>query len=184
MITDTSAPAMPHETPTGRARVKAGRLDYLPEWRLTRASGVTWLEATDVVLPIIRTLHGEDETPDGEGQSQGMTELTIAELEAIRVPLGRYAAARAAGRDDTAARDHAASGRWADRIHVADRTQADRTAGEDGLVWVPAGRCVRRAVIAPYVSIINLEQAGTSTRFPVLGWWCLPSVVTVLQDAP
>jgi len=81
MITDTNAPTMPQETPTGRARVKAGRLDSLPEWRLARASGVTWLEATDVVRPIIRTLHGEDETPDAEGQSQGMTGLTIAERE-------------------------------------------------------------------------------------------------------
>jgi len=48
--------------PLGRGRVRAGRLDSAPGWRLARARGVTWLEATDAV----RTLHGEDETPDAD----------------------------------------------------------------------------------------------------------------------
>lgn len=199
MITNTNAPAMPHETAAGRARVraraKAGRLDSMPAWKLARTSGATWREAIDVVLAAIRALHGggylplhwtllghgEDEAPDTEGPIPGG--LSVAERAAIRGPLGRYAAARAAGYDDARAREHTHR-QWAERITIGatERAQADRTAIADGLVWVPAGRGVRRAAIAPHVVTVIHEKAGTAAhpRWPVLGWWCLPSVTAVL----
>jgi len=203
MIINTDTPPVSQKTAAGRARmrarVKAEQLSTMPEWRLARASGATWREAIDVVLAAIRTLNGdselplhwallgpgEDEAPDAEGPIPGG--LTAAERAAIRGPLRRYAAARAAGYDDAAAHDHV-TGRWADRVIVGaiDRRQADRTAIADGLVWVPAGRGVRRPAIDPYVSVIIHEQAGAAARplFPVLGWWCLPSVTAAPQAVP
>lgn len=200
MIINKDAPPVSQKAAAGRARVraraKAGRLDSMPDWQLARASGATWREAIDIVLAAIRTLHGggylplhwtllghgEDEAPDTEGPIPGG--LSVAERAAIRGPLGRYAAARAAGYDDAAAREHTHR-QWAERITIGatERAQADRTAIADGLVWVPAGRGVRRAAIAPHVVTVIHEKAGTAAhpRWPVLGWWCLPPVAAVLQ---
>lgn len=199
MITNTNAPAMPHETTAGRARMraqaKAGRLDTMPAWKLARTSGATWRETIDVVLTAIHALHGEGDLPlhwtllgPGEGEAPGAEGpipggLSVAERAAIRGPLGRYAAARAAGHDDTNALDHVA-GRWDETrwARVADWRRADHTTGEEGEVWVRAGDRSESAAVAHYACTTVLERAGTSKwpRTRVLGWWCLPSVAAVL----
>jgi len=167
---------------------KDAQLEALPEWQLALDSGASSQQLTDLAAGTVRERRGEFlQAPDAPGAIPDG--LTAAERKAIRWPLGRYAAARTAGYDDARARVHAV-GPLPDRIPigVVERMHADCTAAEEGLVWVPAKVSkVERARVAPYISIIVLdEQTGTARnpRFPVLGWWCLPSVTAAPQAVP
>lgn len=162
-------------------------LEETPEWQLARSSGATEREVTEHVAGTVRGHRGDHTTPTTPGVIPA--KLTSSERKAIRLSLGRYAAARAAGYDDARARVHA-RGPSPDRMPIgaAERTAADRTAAEEGMVWVPAKVSEpERARVAPYISIIVLdEQTGTerNPRFPTLGWWCLPSVTAAPQAVP
>ncbi len=161
-------------------------LEALPEWQLALDSGASSRQLTELVAGTVREHRGDYTAPYTEGPIPD--KLTAAERKAIRMPLARYAAARAAGYDDARARVHV-DGPSPDRrpIGVVERMQADCTAAEEGLVWVPAKVSnIERARVGPYVSFIILEQTGTerNPRYPTLGWWCLPSVTAAPQAVP
>jgi len=142
-------------------------IEALPEWQLALDSGATAREVTELVAGTLRVHPAA--IPD---------RVTASERKAIQVTIGRYAAARAAGYDDAAARLHA-DGPSAERI-TTDRAQADRTAAAAGLVWIPTQRGARRPLAPDWVSIIVLnEQSGRT-----FGWWYLPNVVAVLRAVP
>jgi len=148
-------------------------LEETPEWQLARSSGATAREVTELVCNTVREHRGDYTTLTMPGVIPA--KLTAAERKAIQVPLGRYAAARAAGYDDAAARIHA-DGPSAERI-TTDRAQADRTAAAEGLVWIPAQRGARHPLAPDWVSIITLDaQTGRA-----VGWWYLPNIAAVLQ---
>jgi len=158
-------------------------LEALPEWQLALDSGASSRQVTELVAGTVRELRGDYMAPYTEGPIPD--KLTAAERKAIRMPLARYAAARAAGYDDARARDHVDGPAPAHMsIGVVERMQADCAAAEEGLVWVPATVSKTEAArVGPYVSTIILEQTGTdrNPRYPTLGWWCLPSVTAAPQ---
>jgi len=161
-------------------------IEALPEWQLALDSGASSRQLTELVAGIVREHRGDYTAPYTEGPIPD--KLTAAERKAIRMPLARYAAARAAGYDDARARVHV-DGPSPDRraIGVVERMQTDCTAAEEGLVWVPAKVSnIERARVGPYVSYIILEQTGTekNPRYPTLGWWCLASVTAAPQAVP
>lgn len=161
-------------------------IEALPEWQLALDSGATTREVTELVAGTVREHRGDYTAPYTEGPIPA--KLTAAERKAIRMPLARYAAARAAGYDDARARVHV-DGPSPDHmpIGVVERMHADCTAAEEGLVWVPAAVSKTEAArVGPYVSYIILEQTGTerNPRYPTLGWWCLASVTAAPQAVP
>jgi len=151
-------------------------LEALPEWQLARSSGATAREVTELVCSTVREHRGDYTTLTTPGVIPD--KVTAAERKAIQVPLGRYAAARATGYDDAAARIHA-DGQWDERI-TTDRAQADRTAAAAGLVWIPAQRGARRPLAPASVSIIVLDEQSGRT----FGWWYLPNIAAVLRAVP
>ncbi len=148
---------------------KNAPLEETPEWQLARSSGATEREVTNLVAGTIRVHPAV--IPD---------RVTSSERKAIRLPLGRYAAARAAGYDDARARDHA-DGQWDTRIPM-DAAQADRTAAAEGLVWIPGSRRHQQRPLFP--DSVSISVVDEQPPHHTLGWWYLPNVVGMLQAVP